>query len=121
DGNIGDAIRNVMTAPIYGLPQDEPIFTISQIPPSVFSGFVTKSRTILKIETGKARGLQILNNVYAKPQKVIVVSGKSKQDIINVINDNAIKIVSTFRNEEMAERQRQMRKSPHNFKSIENK
>lgn len=121
DGMVGDAIRNVLTAPIYGLPQDEPMFTLSQIPPSVFSGFVTKNRTILKIEMPKAAGIEINNNVYAQPQKVIVVSGKSREEIMNLINENASKIIETFRNEEIAERQRQMAKSPHNFKSIQKK
>ncbi|MEN3323803.1 DUF4837 family protein [Mariniflexile soesokkakense] len=121
DGSVGDAIRNVLTAPIYGLPQDEPMFTISQIPPSVFSGFATKNRTVLKIEVNKEADIEILNNVYAQPQKVIVVKGKSREVLISIINDNASKIVKTFRSEEMAERQRQMSKSPHNFKSIEKK
>jgi hypothetical protein len=121
EGSIGDAIRNVLAAPIYGLPQDEPTFTISQIPPTVFSGFVTKNRTVLKIEIGKTAGIDISGNVYAQPQKVIVVSGKSREEIINGINDNASKIVETFRNEEITERQRQMSKSPHNYKSIKEK
>jgi hypothetical protein len=121
EGSIGDAIRNVLAAPIYGLPQDEPTFTISQIPPTVFSGFVTKNRTVLKIEIAKTAGIDISSNVYAQPQKVIVVSGKSREEIINAINDNASKITETFRNEEITERQRQMSKSPHNYKSIKEK
>ena len=115
DGRVGDAIRTVLAKPIYGLPQDEPMFTISQIPSAVFSGFVTKNRTVLKIETNKEAGIKILNNVYAKPQKVIVVSGKTKQEIINVLIESESKIIETFRNEELAERMRQMAKSPHNF------
>lgn len=121
NGSIGDAIRNVLTTPIYGLPQDEPMFTINQIPPSVFSGFVTKNRTILKIEGGKNEGFEVLSNVYAKPQKVIVVSGNTKEQLISAITDHASKIVNTFKSEEIAERQRQMSKSPHKFTAIQEK
>lgn len=121
EGRVGDAIRTVLTKPIYGLPQDEPMFTLSQIPPSVFSGFVTKNRTVLKIETNKDAGIEVFENVYAKPQKVIVVSGKNRQDIINVLVDNESKIIEIFRNEELAERQRQMAKSPHTFSVIKEK
>ncbi len=121
EGSIGEAIRNALAKPIYGLPQDEPTFTISQIPPSVFSGFVTKNRTVLKIEPHKEAGLVIKENVYAKPQKVIVVSGKTKQEIINTITQNQLKIVETFRNLELAERLRQMAKSPHKFSVIKEK
>lgn len=121
DGSIGEAIRTVLTKPIYGLPQDEPTFSLSQIPTSVFSGFVTKNRTVLKIEINKEPSIEILDDVYARPQKVVVVSGKSRQEIIDIINENGDKIVETFRNEELAERQRQMAKSPHNFVSIKEK
>lgn len=121
DGRVGDAIRSVLTKPIYGLPQDEPMFSISQIPPSVFSGFVTKNRTVLMIKTNKEQGFEILTNVYAKPQKVIVVSGKTREEIIEELEKNESQIIETFRNEELAERQRQMMKSPHTFKTIKEK
>lgn len=121
DGSIGETIRTVLAKPIYGLPQDEPTFTLSQIPPAVFSGFVTKNRTVLKIEMNKEAGIKVLKDVYAKPQKVIVVSGKTKQDVIDLIVQNEMKIIKTFKKEEITERQRQMAKSPHKFKSIQEK
>ncbi|KAA5827431.1 DUF4837 family protein [Algibacter amylolyticus] len=121
DGRVGEAIRQVLAKPIYGLPQDEPMFTISQIPPSVFSGFVTKNRTVLKVETNKPAGITFSEDVYAKPQKVIVVSGNTKEEIIEVVKENEAKIIETFRNSELDERQRQMAKSPHNFNTIKEK
>ncbi|KAB1066505.1 DUF4837 family protein [Tamlana haliotis] len=121
DGRVGDAIRSVLTKPIYGLPQDEPMFSISQIPSSVFSGFVTKNRTVLIINPKKAKGFNIATNVYAKPQKVITVSGQTKEDIITVLAENEAEIIDVFRQEELAERQRQMMKSPHTFKTIQEK
>lgn len=121
DGRVGEAIRTVLAKPIYGLPQDEPMFTISQIPPAVFSGFVTKNRTVLMIKMNKDAGIEYLDNVYAKPQKVIVVSGKSKKEIIAILQENESKIIDTFRSMELAERQRQMAKSPHSFESIKEK
>lgn len=121
DGRVGEAIRDVLAKPIYGLPQDEPTFTISQIPPAVFSGFVTKNRTVLKIEMGKEVGMHILDDVYARPQKVIVISGQTKEDVISTLKSNESKIIDTFKNEELAERTRQMAKSPHSFASIKEK
>ena len=121
DGRVGDAIRNVLAKPIYGLPQDEPTFTISQIPPAVFSDFVTKNRTVLKIETNKKASITILDDVYARPQKVIVVTGKTREAIINVLKANESKIIDTFRNAELTERLRQMAKSPHSFEVIKEK
>ena len=50
EDKVGGAIRKVMAAPAKGLPQDEPMFSLKQIPTPVFSGFATRSRTILKVE-----------------------------------------------------------------------
>ena len=60
EGSVGEAIRDVLATPIYGLPQDEPTFVINQIPPNVFSDFITRNRTILKIEMEKRGGKQHL-------------------------------------------------------------
>lgn len=121
DGSVGEAIRNVLASPIYGLPQDEPIFNINQIPTSVFSGFITRNRTILKIEIGKDSDITFNDNVYAQPQKVIVVSGKTKQDVIKVLLDNSIKIIETFKNIEISAKQSQIKKSLYNDKSLQEK
>jgi len=121
DGSVGDAIRNILGTPIYGLPQDEPMFSVSQIPSSVFSGFVTKNRTILKIAPNKPAGIKVADNVYAKPQKVITVSGKTRQEIISTLNTNSAKIIEVFRNTELNERMRQMSKSKHTYTAIQEK
>lgn len=120
-GDVGEAMRRVLAKPIYGLPQDEPTFTMSQIPPSVFSGFVTKNRTILKIEHSKSSSFQILDDVYAKPQKVIVISATTKKEIIQILEEKDSIIIKTFRESELKERLRQMSKSPHKFTQIKEK
>ncbi len=121
DGRVGEAIRAVLAKPIYGLPQDEPMFTISQIPPAVFSGFVTKNRTVLMVKLNAEKGIDFSENTYAKPQKVITVSGATREEVIEVLQENEAKIIETFRNAEIAERQRQMAKSPHSFETIKEK
>jgi hypothetical protein len=108
EDNVGEAIRNVLAAPLEGLPQDEPIFSISQMPTQVFSGFTTKNRTVLKIEKGKPASTTIYKDVYAKPQSVIVVSGQTNAEIIDQLNTNSKKIVSTFKNSEIKEKQKRI-------------
>lgn len=120
-GSVGEAIRSLLATVVDGLPQDEPMFSMSQIPPSVFSGFVTKNRTVLKIEINKEPGISIYNDVYAKPQKVVVVSGKTKEDIVSQITDHPEKIINAFSTSELDEKQRLINKSLHKTKSIEEK
>ncbi|MFD1615853.1 DUF4837 family protein [Gelatiniphilus marinus] len=121
-GSVGEAIRDVLAAPIYGLPQDnEPTFNINQIPTKVFSDFITRNRSILIIEMGKTPGFKIARNVYAKPQKVIVVSGKTKTEVIGLLKENSEKIIEEFKKEELKEQQRRIAKSLHRTKNIEEK
>jgi hypothetical protein len=120
-GSVGEAVRNVLATVVDGLPQDEPMFSMSQIPPNVFSDFVTKNRTILKIEMNKAPGMNIVDDVYAKPQRVVVITGQSKEDIISQINDNSEKIIDAFVTTELAEKHRRINKSLHHNTSIEEK
>ena len=49
NGEVGDSIRNKFAAPVDGLPQEEPLFTIKQYAPNLFEGFMTNSRNILVV------------------------------------------------------------------------
>ena len=116
---IGDELREVFSAEVVGLPQQEPLFSIRQMPPVVFTGFATKNRTILKIERDKPADTKFLKDVYATPQAVVVISGNSAKEIVEEINKNAERIISTFKATEIKEKQRRMSKSLLKDKSIE--
>jgi len=116
---IGDELREVFSAEVVGLPQQEPLFSIRQMPPVVFTGFATKNRTILKIERDKPADTKFFKDVYATPQSVVVISGNSAKEIIEEVNKHAERIISTFKATEIKEKQRRMAKSVLNDKSIE--
>lgn len=118
-GSIGEKIRTIIGAPVYGLPQDEPLFTMHQIPTSVFTDFATKNRTVLKIEKGKPANTKFLKNVYAKPQKVILVTGNTIQEINEQLELQRQKIVAVFKNEEIKEKQRRIKISLGKDNNIE--
>lgn len=119
ENNVGEAIRDTLAAPVEGLSIEEPQFRLRQMPPSVFTGFATKNRTVLKIEKGKPAGTLILTNKYAKPQTVVVISGKTNAEIINQVNTNSAKIVDAFKKEELKEKQRRIKISLFNDKDIQ--
>ena len=118
DGEIGEAIRDVFGAPVKGLPQDEPMFSMSQMTPKVFTGFARNNRTILKIEKGEPSAI-IERNVYARPQTVIKVSGNTKTEIIEVLKKDAFKMVDALQKEELREKQRRIKLSIKNDEDIE--
>jgi hypothetical protein len=113
EGSVGEAIRDVLAAPLDGLPQDEPLFNMSQIPPAVFSGFVTHNRTVLKVEKGKEASFKIASDVFARPQKLVLVTGKTDDEIIQQIKENGNKIIAAFKSEEIKEKQRRIGLSLH--------
>tara|TARA_R110002012_G_scaffold283090_2_gene473183 strand:- start:130374 stop:131312 length:939 start_codon:yes stop_codon:yes gene_type:complete len=121
EGEIGETIRSILAAPVHGLPQDEPLFILSQLPPVVFTGFAQQSRIVLKIEKSDSSNVKIANNLFARPQRVVVVSGKSNDIISQQLRDNAEQIVMALKNEEIKEQQRRIKLSVHENNTIKEK
>ena len=111
ENQVGESIRKVLAAPVEGLALEEPQFAMSQMPPEVFSGFMKKNRTVLKIEKGKEANTQIAEDPYARPQTVVIVSGQTNEEITEQIEKNAAKIRDAFNKTEIKERQRRTSKS----------
>ena len=120
DGAVGDVIRDNFGRPIYGLPQIEPVFSLSHIPSKVFSGFATKSRTILKVDIAEKEGVFNFKNTYASPQRIIQITGKSTDNIIEIINENLNSIYSTMFLNDIQEKQRRISKNLNQTQAIKN-
>ena len=119
EGSVGKALKNILSKPIYGLPQQEPLFRLRQIPPRVFSGFVTKSRTIIIIENNKQKNTRLLLNKYASPQTVIVVSGMTAGEIIEELKKNSKEIIKRIKEAEIKEKQRRIRKAQNSSQVLD--
>lgn len=111
EGAIGEALRNTLAAPVDGLPQEEPLFSLNQMPPEAFTGFVRKNRLFIKIEQGKDANFGIFKEPFAQPQTGVLITGQSKDEIVDQIYKNADEIVRIFKNTEIREKQRRIRKS----------
>lgn len=122
EGAVGDSIRNIFAAPLNGLPVPEPMFSMRQIPPQVFEGFTRRSRIILKIEKGNVETTtKIENDVFARPQTVAVIGGKSNNEIVAQLKENRDKIIDAFNKEEVKEKQRRINLSLLEVEDLENK
>ena len=118
DGTVGEVIRESLSRPIYGLPQIEPVFSLNHIPSRIFSGFVTKSRTILKIDISEKEGLFSFKNSYASPQRIIQITAKTPEKIISIIKGNLNSIFSSLYFSEIKEKQRRISKNLNQTKSV---
>lgn len=110
-GQVGETIREHFARNVRGLPQQEPLFTLNQIPPQVFSGFVRNSRIFLKIEKDNPKGIGVLIDSFARPQTGIIVSAPTNDQLIGLINKNAPEIISKLKQQELEEKQRRIHKS----------
>ena len=119
-GAVGDVIRENFGRPIYGLPQIEPVFSLSHIPSKVFSGFATKSRTILKVDISEKEGVFNFKNTYASPQRIIQITANSPDKIIEIINENLNSIYSIIYFNEIQEKQRRISKNLNKTEAIKN-
>lgn len=118
ENTVGETIRDVLAAPIDGLNQEEPLFSLNQIPPQVFSGFVKEGRNVLKIEQGPA-DFKITKDVFARPQTMIVISGKDFSEIKEQINTHEENIIKAFKASDIRKTQKDHKKALQDAQVIE--
>ncbi|WP_340064141.1 DUF4837 family protein [Ascidiimonas aurantiaca] len=111
NGEIGDELRKHFAAPVDGLPWDEPLFSINQIPPVVFTDFVRNSRHIIVVNKDITSFGGIKNEVYARPQKIAYFTGENEEEIIQLIQKHAPDIINEFKDHELKEKQQRITRS----------
>lgn len=109
NGAVGEKIREHFAALTDGLPQQEPIFSISQMKPESHSGFAQSSRTFLLVGLGDIDTVKIKRNAFAKPQIGASITATSEEKLIELIDEKQQYIISAFKESEIRERQRRTR------------
>jgi hypothetical protein len=117
-GDIGDAIRKTLTEPVVGLPQPEPLFEITQVPEDKFGAMFKATRSILKLAITNKNSFKIISNKYAYPQKIITITGKSKNELISEIKKNSQNIIRTFKKADILSVQNKVIKKYHAIDKI---
>lgn len=107
-GEVGETIRKHFAATVDGLPQEEPIFSINQLPPNSFEGFTQKNRIFIYVKKGEKKQFKPSIDYYAKPQNGIFISGNSNAELIELIEEKAEEMIQSFQKTEMKEKQRRM-------------
>lgn len=120
NGEVGEKIREIFAAPVDGLPQEEPLYSISQIPPAAFSGFARQNRIFLSISKEDTAGVQYATDPYARPQLGVFVTGSTDQEIIAQVAQQADKIQQALYKTEIKEKQRRIKKSLLNVDPLKN-
>ncbi len=122
-GDLGKEVRNSFGELMVGLPQPEAKMNVSQVAPTGFSKMMRASRSILVLEVSEKEDFSIKQNVYAKPQTVIYISAKDKEELINKFKKHKTEILNTFRDADLKAMQRifsKKRLDDSKFKTLQN-
>ncbi len=97
-GKAGDALREIVAAPVLGLPQEENQFSIHQVPPHTFTRLFKANRNLLFVGVDAQDNFSVGSNLYADPQIVMTILGKDEASLIEQINSHKEEIISVFKN-----------------------
>lgn len=105
NGAVGDSIRSIYAAPTDGLPMEEPLFSLKHINPQVFDGLLTKCRSVIFVKSSDKKQFKIKENIYARPQKIVYVTG-TEDEIISQLKANAKESIITLKLNELRSKQK---------------
>ena len=106
----GSELRSIRATPDPYLPQSEPSYTLINIPHKSFTSLFEYHRNIiiLKVDPELKAEFKAVEDVWAAPQTVIMITAPTKEEVTKVIADNAEQLFNIIN---QAERNRIMRNS----------
>lgn len=118
NGPVGEEIRAHFAAPVDGLPQEEPLFSMNQMPPATYTGFARKYRNFLHISIGDKDKVAIEHNPYANPQTGAFITARTPDGLITLLEEKHQELIDAFKATELKENQRRIRISLKNTDSL---
>ena len=110
DSEPGNELRSILATPYPYLPQSEPSYTLINIPHKSFTSLFEYHRNIiiLKVEPELEAKYTAVEDIWAAPQTVIMITAPTKEEAAKIISENAEQLFNTIG---QAERNRIMRNS----------
>lgn len=105
-GEVSQAVSQTMGADLYGLPQMEPVFSVSSVPASQFDDFFKSTRNILLVDINEHKYTQVKaqqsRDVWSKPQAMMRIQAPSTEEFLSYWKENGETIREWFVREELA-------------------
>ena len=109
NSTLGNKVREAFASEFIGLPQQEPIFNLKQIPLETFSGFTRESRNIIVVQKTNKDTLFLEKDKYAYPQVLVSISGTNNNSISKQIFQNKERVILEIKNNELKEKQKRIK------------
>lgn len=98
EGEVGKALRGAFEKPVYGMPQEEPLFTLIRTNESDFERIFQTFRNVVWVDIDTNRmsvgEVKYYKSPWAKGQLVAKISASSRDELIDVFNQNANAIIN---------------------------
>ena len=100
NGRVGDALKAVYQEPQYGLPQQEPMFTVINVQKANFTSVFETFRNIVRVHIdpqmqGKAN-YEMKKNQWAKDQIVVELYAPDKDAMVTLLEENKFNLQEIF-------------------------
>lgn len=99
EGMPGKLIRETLAQPQLGLPQDEPIFNIIDVPQAAFKDIFQSTRNIIQTNISPSvvtEGVFFKDDVWAYPQATVQIKAKNATQFEKIFTENQYKIAAYF-------------------------
>lgn len=123
NGQIGETFQSHFLKPVYGMPQEEPLFNVVRTNHSDFERVFKTFRNVVIIEIDTNRfskgEISYHKNVWAKGQLVIKLIASSRDETISLLNENADQMIRIIQTKEFNRLYAKYKAHPN--ESIQNK
>jgi len=99
EGTPGQTIRDILAQPQMGLPQEEPLFNLVNVPHEGFKDIFRSTRNIIQTRissTVEKSGVTMKDDVWAYPQATVQINAKNQEEFVSLFDQNKDKILSYF-------------------------
>jgi len=99
ESSTGKLIRETLAQQQLGLPQDEPLFDVIDVPHNAFKSIFKSTRNILQTTISlnvEKEGISFIDDVWAYPQATVQISAKTAEKFNEIFKENGDKILTYF-------------------------
>ena len=97
NGAVGDSLREIITTPVLGLPQEEAQFSIIQVSPDKFGNIFRTNRNLLFVGIDSTDSYGVKNNIYAQPQVAMTITGTDNNTLLSEISKHKKDIIDVYK------------------------
>ena len=113
EGDIGNALREILATDCPYLAQREPLFSLANVPPGSFNNMFKMHRNLLLVNINPQNttsGVVYKNNVWAQPQAVVQLNAVTAEEALELFGEASSVVAEFF---EQAERDRNIARELH--------